>query len=259
MRPFGPGRALPGIRFAPVKLATKASAGAPISSAAVPDCSSVPSTMTPISSASAAASSKSCVTTMRRQIELAQMLMELEPRTLALRVGVERRERLVEQEHVRVACERAGEPDALALASRELARPRVAEVADPEPLEHRVRERAVERAEADVLRDVEVWEERVLLEEVADAPPLGRQVEAGGRVEPGVAVDGDRALARRSRPATTRSTVVLPAPDGPTSARRLAARDGQPDGRYEGAKGMGEVEFERHRENELDDEEDGRR
>ena len=50
-------------------------------------------------------------------------------------MGVERRERLVEQQDLRVARERAGERDALALAARELAGPRVGEVRDPEALE----------------------------------------------------------------------------------------------------------------------------
>ena len=119
----------------------------------------------------------------------------------------------------RLAGERARERDPLPLASRELAHTRARELCDPEPLEQLVERRAVRRAEADVRGHVEVREERVLLEEVADAPPLGRTVDARARVEPGLAVDGDPCPRRaQSSPAMTRSMVVLPAPDGPTSA-----------------------------------------
>ena len=51
-----------------------------------------------------------------------------------LRVRVERGERLVQEQHLRVARERAGERDALPLAA-ESSRTRGCEVGDAEPLE----------------------------------------------------------------------------------------------------------------------------
>ena len=54
------------------------------------------------------------------------------------RVRVERRERLVEQQHARVARQRAGQRDALALAAGQLARARVGEVGDAEALQQLV-------------------------------------------------------------------------------------------------------------------------
>ena len=54
-----------------------------------------------------------------------------------------------------------------------------------------------------------------------------------------------RPISGRSRPATTRSTVVLPAPDGPTRAsvsRPIASVYRE----AERAKGMRDVELERH-------------
>src|SRR5207245_4839898 len=86
------------------------------------------------------------------------------------RVGIERGERLVQQQHLRRARERTGEGDALALAAGQLARARVREVGDPEPLEQPVRA----PAELDVLAYREMREEGVVLEHETDRPPLGR-------------------------------------------------------------------------------------
>ena len=70
----------------------------------------------------------------RRQPELAQQLLQLAAHG-RLRVRVERRERLVEQQHAGVARERPRQRDALALAAGELGRLRVREVRDAEALE----------------------------------------------------------------------------------------------------------------------------
>ena len=108
----------PSRRLAPVRLATKASAGAETSRCGVSSWTSLPSTMTPTVSASTAASSKSWVTSRVGSASSRKVLAELGPH-LVLRVGVERREGLVEEQHARVARERAGERDALALAAGE--------------------------------------------------------------------------------------------------------------------------------------------
>ncbi len=134
------------------------------------------------------------------------------------RVCVERRERLVEQEQRGVSRERARERDSLALAARKLVHPSAGELGDPEALEQRSDVPCAPRAETDVAPNVEMREERVLLEEVADASVFRRDVDPAVRVEKDELVERDDAFGGRSSPATTRSTVVFPAPDGPTSA-----------------------------------------
>ena len=126
------------------------------------------------------------------------------------RVRVECGQRLVEQEHGRVARERAGERDPLPLAARQLAHPRSREVTDPEPLEQLVDPRLA-RAEPTLADDVEVREERVLLEEVADAALLRRDVDSADRCRAARSPPSARRprLGRRS-PATTRRTRRLP-------------------------------------------------
>ena len=70
----------------------------------------------------------------RRQRELAQQLLQLGAHRV-LRVGVERGERLVEQDRAGLARERPREGDALALAARQRRRAGGGEVGDAEPLE----------------------------------------------------------------------------------------------------------------------------
>ena len=199
-----------------MKLATKASAGAASSSAALPSWRIRPSTITPTRSASAAASSKSCVTSSVGSRSSAEQLGELAADDAA-GVRVECRERLVEQEHGRVARERPRERDALPLAPREIAGPCAGEVRDPEALEQLVD--PLPAAEGDVAADVEVREERVLLEDEPDRAALRRQVDPRRGVEPGVRRRArSRPRSGRSSPAIARSTLDFPAPDGPTSA-----------------------------------------
>ena len=114
---------------------------------------------------------------------------------------VERAERLVEEEDLRLGRERAGEPHPLPLSAGELRR-----VAMPEALElHEVQElvdplgdlrlRALAhlQAERDVLAHGHVLEGGVVLEDEADVPLLRRERR---RV---LAAEEDLALRRRSR------------------------------------------------------------
>src|SRR6185312_11463032 len=88
--------------------------------------------------------------------------------------------RLVEQQRLRAACERASERDPLLLAAGELVRHPFRERRDPDHLEQRADGLAAalgtRQAEADVPGDVEVGEQRSLLRDVADAAALGRDV-----------------------------------------------------------------------------------
>ena len=153
----------------------------------------------------------------RRQVELVQQLLEL-PAHRDLRVRVERRERLVEQEHARVARERAGERDALPLAARELGRPRLRKVRDPEPLEVLVD--AAAAAVGDVLAHVHVREERVLLEDEPDPPLVRLAEEPAAGVEPDVAVERDPARRRPDEPRDRAQHRRLPGARGPDEGDR---------------------------------------
>ena len=151
----------------------------------------------------------------RRDLEPGEQLLQLGAH-LDARVGVERGERLVEEKDRRVAGERAGERDALALSAREAARPCVREVPDPEPLEVLVR-RVTPRV-LDVAAHREMREEGVVLEDEADAAALGRHEDAAA-LEPRLLPTPDRAAARPHEPGDRVEDGALP------GARRPDERD----------------------------------
>ena len=173
--------------------ATNGSAGWATRSAGVPVWRSLPSTMTPTWSARAAASSKSWVTSSVGIFEPGQKLLQLGSH-VGLRMGVECRQRLVEQQDLGVACECPGEGDSLTLAAREAARAAVLQMRDLEAIEVLVGRPAP--GVFDVLADGQVREERVVLEDEPDPASLGRHGNAALGVEPGFAVAGDPAGVR---------------------------------------------------------------
>ena len=95
-------------------------------------------------------------------------------------LGVEGAERLVEQQHLRVDGERAGQRHPLALAAGELGRVAVLEAVQPDDLEQLVDAAldlglgplADRQAERDVVAHRHVLERRVVLEDEADAALL---------------------------------------------------------------------------------------
>jgi hypothetical protein len=139
---------------------------------------------------------------------------------LLAQLQVERPERLVEEEHARVVDERAREGDALLLPARELPRLAPTEPAELHELEHPLDPRpeilaldpAAAEAEGDVLRDREVREERVALEDRVHVAPVRRQ-------------PGDVAVAEVDRAGGG----ILEAPDH-AERRRLAAPGGAEEG-----------------------------
>ncbi len=151
----------------------------------------------------------------RGQVEPAEELLELRAH-LGLRVRVERRERLVQEEHLRLPRERAREGDALALASREAAGALVGEVGEPEALEQLGGSALA--AELDVVPDRQVREERVLLEHEAHAPLLGPAIDSPTAVEPGLPVDCDQPARGACQP-------------GDRTEHRRLARSGRADER----------------------------
>ena len=139
--------------------------------------------MTAMLSAIDIASSWSCVTSSGRDVDLvvqaAQPLAQL-----GADLGVERAERLVEQQHPRLDRERAGERHALALAAGELGRVALGEAGEPDDPQQLVDARldlvlgllADRQAEADVVAHRHVLERRVVLEDEADLALLRRDV-----------------------------------------------------------------------------------
>ena len=135
--------------------------------------------------------------------EAGEQRAELVP-DLAAGDRVQRGERLVEQQHPRLAGERARQRHALTLAARQLGRPRRSQVRDPDALEQIG---AVAPAgEADVPGDGQVREQPVVLGDVADAALLGREV-------------GRRALRRT----TTRRRARCARPGAARARRRRGA------------------------------------
>ena len=119
----------------------------------------------------------------RRDLELGEELLQLGPH-LDLRVRVECRERLVEQQDLGIPRERAGERDTLPLTAGEAAGTSVLQVPDPKAVEVLVR--GVAARVLDVLADGEVREERVVLEDEADSTVLRSHEDASLGVEPGL-------------------------------------------------------------------------
>lgn len=111
------------------------------------------------------------------QLEPADLLAQVRPH-----LGVQRGERLVEQEHARAQCQGAGERDALLLAAGHLVRVAVAVVGEP----HQVQEfggplaalgradLAHAQAEGDVVARAQVREEAVRLEDHPGVAAVGR-------------------------------------------------------------------------------------
>jgi hypothetical protein len=121
-------------------------------------------------------------------------LLELGPH-LDAELGVEVRQRLVEQEHLRVPDQRPAHGDALALAAGELARPAIEERVeleercDPSHLDvaDRPRHAADLHAEAHVVVNVHRRVERVGLEHHGDVTILGGEVVHDASVDEDVA------------------------------------------------------------------------
>ena len=198
-----------------MKLATKASAGAASSSAAAPSWS-----ILPVDDHADAVRERGRVLEVvrdeqRRQPELGQQLGELAADDRA-RVGVQRGERLVEQQDRRVARERPRERDPLPLTAGEVGR--------PAPARCEIRKRSSSsstrsRPPKPTLRRTSRCGKSAYSWKTS---PTERR--SGGRSTPAsvssqtAAPSATLPRSGRSRPAIARSTLDFPAPDGPTSA-----------------------------------------
>ena len=162
-------------------------------------------------------------------------------RSVSRRPGVERRERLVEQDHLGVGGQRARQRDPLALAARELVRVGLRAVGEPHELERLADALAARGAEAHVGGHVEVREQRALLEDHADPPLLRLDPVAVARHEapadphaPGVGALEARDHAQQRR---------LARAAGPEQRHQLAVPDAQagPVDRGEGAERAAQI------------------
>ena len=185
--------------------ATNGSAGRATSSWVLPICRRRPSTSTPTRRREGGRILEVVRDEERGDVELGQELLQLAANG-RLGAAVERGQRLVQQQHLRVAREGSRQRDPLPLSPGELGGARGGEVADAEALEVGVR--LVTARELDVLANGQVREERVVLEEEADGALVYRSVDPARRVEPGLPADldppfpwthepGDRAQDRR--------------------------------------------------------------
>jgi hypothetical protein len=159
-------------------------------------------------------------------VEPAEEVVELGA-DAGLGVGVECRERLVEEQDVRVAGERAGECDPLALASGKIGRPCSLKVSDRETVEVLVG--GVAARVLDVLSDREVREERVVLKDEADSPAVRCERDVLRGVEPDLAVGGDAARLRPDESGDRPEHGRLPGPGGADQGKCRIDVEGQPE------------------------------
>jgi len=143
-------------------------------------------------------------------------------------MGIDVRPRLVEQDELWIRRERARERDALLLAAGELVRVAVAEAAEVDEREHDRHARAplaARQAEADVLGDRQVREERVILEDHAHAAALGRHPR--GAVGDDAVADPHLALVRGLEAGDEAQERRLAAAGGAEQRHELTALDAE--------------------------------
>jgi hypothetical protein len=146
---------------------------------------------------------------------------------LLAELEVERAQRLVEEEHARLAHQRSRESDPLLLAAGDLPRLALAEAAQSDEVEHLLHPRSdhlprlalAAQAEGDVLEQGQVGEERVALEDRVHVPFVRRQARDGPVAE--VDRPGTRLLEAADHPQRRR----LPAARGPEQREEAALLD----------------------------------
>ena len=191
--------------------------------------------------------------------DLALQGLELGLHLLA-ELEVEGAERLVEQQHLGLVDQRAGERDALALAAGELGRPAQAEAAERHQLEHRRRAPVAlgpghaldHQAVGDVVQHAHVREQGVVLEHRVDVAIVGRHAEHALPMERDLAPirllePGDQAQTRglaRARRSEHREELAVPdleadPVDRPDRAE-VAAHALEADGGLHGVTALGD-------------------
>src|SRR5215218_6773394 len=179
-------RAVPVSTTAPAKSATNADAGCAASADAEPCCSTRPPSITAMRSPSSAASAKSCVTSTTGTVRAANTAAS--SRAAAARVLAS--SAASGSSSSSTSGRRASARDALALAARQRGGALVGALAQPEASEQLAggglapAARRLVQGVCDVAPRAQVPEQRVLLEQVAAAPPLREHVDAARGVQP---------------------------------------------------------------------------
>ena len=142
--------------------------------------------------------------------------LQFGPHLLA-QLGVERGQRLVEQQHIRIHHQRPRQRDPLLLAAgklRRAARFLAGQLDQRERLLHLaldIRRRFAPQSELHVVLHGQMRKQRVALKDRADVAVIGRPVVDAS------AAEQDFPWSGCSNPAIIRSVVVLPHPEGPSS------------------------------------------
>ncbi len=149
-----------------------------------------------------------------RQAQLALQVAQFTAHVLA-QLRIEIRQRLVHQAHLGLRDQRAAQRHPLLLPARQLRRLALQQRAQAQQIGHLRQPRSVfigrhtahRQAEADVLRHVQVREQRVVLEhhrdaalgrrQLRDIAPVNQHAAAAGRIEPGDDAQGGRLAAAR--------------------------------------------------------------
>ena len=172
-------------------------------------------------SATVIASSWSCVTMTKRGLQPRLQLLQLEARLLA-QLAVERGERLVEQQHLRPLGERARERDALALPAGELvdlARRRIRRAA-PAPASRRPARRSRPSAGRPASARTPHCRRPSGAETArSSGTSCSPAADRAARRQGPAPASSTRPASGVSKPASRRSSVVLPQPEGPSSAK----------------------------------------
>ncbi len=184
----------------------------------------------------------------RGEVQLREQVLQLSADDAA-GLCVERRERLVEEQHGRVARQRASEGDTLALAAGDGIRALAREMVDAEALQQLAG--PIASAERHVLPDRQVREQRVLLEDEADRPLVGVERDPLGAVEPRVLPERDAPAIGTAQPGDRPQHGRLPGSGRPDERDPLAP-DVEREAQRVGAKADGDVGVERfHAESSL--------
>jgi hypothetical protein len=157
--------------------------------------------------------------------------------------GVERGERLVEQQQGRFGGERPGQRHPLGLPAGELARLAVGQVGQSDPGQPRDRGgvglrpagTSAARSEGDILRRREVREQQVVLEHHPDRTPFGRYERAGPRIVETHAVEDDVSVGEGLKAGQGPQRGGLAGAVGSEQGHHLARRDGDGELEPEGA------------------------
>ncbi len=162
----------------------------------------------------------------RGRAELALQALDLGP-GVDPQAGIEVGERLVHQQHGRVADHGAADRDPLALATGQIGRAALQERPQPQhvggrldlALDHLGREPLLAQAEADIVAHAHMRVERVVLEHHGDVALMGLELGHVPGIEP------DRAAARLLQPGDAGERGALAAAGRPQERQELAIGD----------------------------------